>query len=71
MTGDTCVAAGLANLEIEIMLANGTTASGVPSPRSSQSSGGEVDDTGYARLLLVDGHRIDLEDVVGFSVRTP
>lgn len=71
MTGDTCAAAGLANLVVEIMLANGTVRSGVPSPRSSEDEDSALDETGYSNLLLVDGGLIRLEDVVGFAVHSP
>lgn len=69
MTGDVCAAAGLANLDVEILLASGATTSGVPSSISGTNT--ELDQTGYSNRLFVNGEPVALDDVVGFIVRTP
>ena len=71
MIGDMCAAAGVANITVEVMLADGTTASGVPSPRFSGNADSTLRETGYSNLLRLDDEWIHLETVVGFVVRTP
>lgn len=70
LTGDACAAAGLASIEVEFTLADGTTARGVPSPLQREEPAA-LGQTGYANELLVNGGSIRLDTVVGFSVRTP
>lgn len=71
LTGDACVAAGLANIDVELLLADGTTTTGVPSPLSRDEGHGALDQTGYANQLSLDGHGVLLEDIVGFVIRSP
>ena len=71
MLGDACVAAGLANIPVELMLSDGTRMLGTPSPQPASSVSPPVNDTGYSSLLLIDGASARLEDIVGFLIRTP
>lgn len=52
------------------MLADGSTTRGIPAPHAEDGSD-EVDQTGYANRMLIDGSTIALNSVVAFSIRTP
>ncbi len=71
MLGDTCLAAGLAGIPVELQLRDGTRVAGTPSPRIATDGAGAVSDTGYASPLLIDGMTTHIEDVVEFVVRAP
>jgi hypothetical protein len=71
MLGDTCVAAGLARLSVELVLGDGRRVSGTPSPLIADQAHPPVDETGYSSRLLIDGEDARLEDVVEFVVRAP
>jgi hypothetical protein len=72
---DLCTAAGLAGLEVHVQLRDGQgePVRGVPSAPSSRSSesGGESDETGYARTLAVGDHIVGLESVEALTVYAP
>ncbi len=69
--GDACTAAGLANISVELTLANGTRAVGIPSPRPAEPDGDGLDQTGYADRLLIDGRAVELHEVVQLSIHRP
>ena len=71
MVGDACVAAGLASLPVQLLLRDQARVQGIPSPSAESDTSQEVDHTGYAQDLLIEGSRVSLEDVVAFEVRSP
>lgn len=71
MVGDACAAAKLATIPVEILLRDGRRLIGTPSPQLATDENQQVDETGYANLLRVDGAPTRLEDVIEFVVRTP
>jgi hypothetical protein len=71
MLGDACLAAGLANIPVELQLRDGRHMAGTPSALPSNGDGDPVAESGYASLLRVDGESARLEDVVEFAVRSP
>lgn len=72
MLGDTCAAAGLASIPVEVLLRDGRRVDGMPSlrPASEDESLG-VNETGYSSLLVIDEDPLELEDVVEFVIRSP
>lgn len=70
MLGDTCSAAGLADIPVEVRLSDGRRLAGTPSPQPV-AGGHSVNETGYASLLLIDGVTAELEAVIEFLVRSP
>jgi hypothetical protein len=70
MLGDACMAAGLADIPVELLLRNGRRVAGTPSPQP-RGGGPPVDETGYSSPLLIDGVATELEDIVEFVIRSP
>lgn len=68
MVGDSCLAAGIGELRVEIALRDGTRASGVPSPQVAARPLEEIDGTGYSKKLLLNGMSVELDEVVEFTV---
>lgn len=71
MVGDTCIAAGVGDIRVELLLSDGSRLIGAPSPEPVEAGASAVGETGYADLLLVDGCAAQLRDVVEFVVRKP
>ncbi len=71
MLGDACMAAGVAGLNVEVLLRDGERANGRPSPRACRDEVNQADQTGYSRELLIDGRTVQLEDVVEFVICGP
>jgi hypothetical protein len=69
--GDLCAAAALAGLEVEACTADGARAVGVPGSIKRTDGDEEVDHSGYARTFLVDGHLLNLDEIIKCSVRAP
>ncbi len=69
MLGDACSAAGLADLTVEVVTAEGARGRCVPA--SPPRVVGQLTETGYPRVVLIDGSSLPLEDVVEFLVRSP
>ena len=69
MLGDMCAAASLARLSVEVITEDGKRVTGVPSPHTPVD-GDEVDHTGYANELLIDGQSVRLDTIVEITVRT-
>lgn len=71
MLGDACVAAGSADIPVELTLEGGTHLLGTPSPQPASEGNPPVDETGYASLLRINGATTRLEEIVEFTIRTP
>lgn len=69
--GDVCVAAGLADIPVELALSDGTHLRGTPSPQPATPGQPSVGDTGYASLLRINGEVTQLERIVGLAIRSP
>lgn len=69
MLGDACAAAALAGFDVELGLVDGTRLSGVPS--AQPTIGEQVDETGYASRLRVDGVDMPVENVTAYTIRSP
>jgi hypothetical protein len=70
MLGDACLSAGLADIAVEVLTAEGDRLAGVPSAQPT-SGGAELNETGLPDGMLFDGAPLQLENVVEFVVRTP
>ncbi len=71
MLGDACVAASLASIPVEVLLSDGSRITGTPSPQPASAASPPGDETGYSSLLLINGVSAEVEDVVGFAIRSP
>ncbi len=71
MLGDTCSAAGVARIRVELVMVDGVRVSGTPLPLPSRGDQGEIDETGYRSSMMVDGCPVNLEEVVGFAIVSP
>jgi hypothetical protein len=69
--GDLCAAAALAGLEVEACTADGGRALGVPGSLRHTNGAEQIDDSGYARTFRIDGHLVNLDEIVECSVRAP
>ena len=69
IVGDACLAASLADLPVELLLADGTQLRGVPSRLAPNGGEDEVDDTGYEAGFLIGDAPVRLDAVVGCAVR--
>ncbi len=71
--GDLCSAAGLAGLAVEIRAGggDGNAVRGVPQLLPGVDGGPQVDDTGYARTLVIDDHVVDLIQVKACTIFAP
>ena len=70
MLGDAATAAGVASIPVRLFLRNGRNLTGMPSPEGAAVRG-EVDETGYAKGLLLNGTEVQLDQVTGFSIYSP
>jgi hypothetical protein len=71
MLGDACAAADLANMRVELILNDGSSIGGVPSPRAGRNPRHPVAETGYANRLLVGSETVCLEDIARFAISSP
>lgn len=71
MLGDTCAAASLAGISVELALGDGRRVTGTPSAQAPEGAGEPAEETGYSGTLLIDGASARLDDVVEFSVHAP
>jgi hypothetical protein len=71
IVGDLCKSARLAGLPVEIRTESGLRVTGVPHPRDAADQPHEVDDTGWARPLVVGGQTLDLAAVSEIRIRRP
>jgi hypothetical protein len=69
--GRLCADAGLAAMTVCLSLENGDEVVGVPKPPPEAEGADELDSTGYADAVSVDGVAVPLSDVVEASVRRP
>jgi hypothetical protein len=69
--GRLCTDARLAGLTVRLSLDNGEQIVGVPEPPPETEGGDELDSTGYADKVSVDGVAVPLSDVIEASVRRP
>lgn len=67
MLGDTCSAARLAHLEIEVRLLDGARARGVPGEPGTDDAQA-IDHTGYTPPVMVGGQCVLLHEVMSFEV---
>lgn len=70
MIGDSCAAAQVAALEVEILTVDGIRHVGVPAAPAPRDDRDAVDGTGYAEIVIA-GERLPLEIVVELVVRAP
>lgn len=71
MLGDTCLAAGVASIHVEVLLRDGRRMGGMPSSLPASEESVTVNETGYSSLLVIGGDSLELEDVVEFVIRSP
>jgi hypothetical protein len=69
--GSLCADARLGGLVVRLTLASGEEVVGVPAPPGETEGADELDGTGYADALAVDGVAVALSDVVEASVAHP
>lgn len=69
--GRLCADANVAGMTVCLSLENGDVVVGVPKPPPETEGADELDSTGYADAVSVDGVAVLLSDVVGASVRRP
>jgi hypothetical protein len=69
--GRLCADACIADLSVQLHMASGDVLTGVPRPPPRADGHEEVDDTGYADELEIDGVQIALSDVVGATLNHP
>jgi hypothetical protein len=69
--GRLCGEASTGGLRVRLRLAGGEQLQGVPEPPPQAEDGDELDHTGYADAVTVDGVRVELSDVVEASVVHP
>jgi hypothetical protein len=69
--GRLCGDARVGRLVVRLRLANGEELVGVPAPPRETEAADELDTTGYADALTVDGVAVPLSDVVEASVARP
>ena len=70
MLGDAAMAAGVASIPVELFLRNGRNISGTPSLEAAGDLR-EIDETGYAKELLLNGTEVELDEVTGFLIHSP
>jgi hypothetical protein len=71
IVGRLCADARIGELTVCLTLANGDEVAGVPQPPRDTEGPEEVDATGYADSVSVDGVAVALSDVVEASVSHP
>jgi hypothetical protein len=71
MVGDLCSGAGVAGLEVELLLGDGQRVCGIPTVATADRSAQPVNDTGYGSPVSIDGRQIALEEIQGLSVSSP
>jgi hypothetical protein len=69
--GRLCADARLAGLTVCLQMVDGRQVVGVPEPPPETEAADELDTTGYADAVSVDGVNVRLSDVVEASVRRP
>jgi hypothetical protein len=69
--GRLCADARLGGLSVRLTLANGDVVVGVPEPPPETQGQGELDDTGYADAVTVDGEAVALSDVTEATIQRP
>jgi hypothetical protein len=69
--GKLCADARLGGLIVGVRLVDGTELLGVPEPPDEIEGAGQLDDTGFADALRVDGVTVPLSDVAEASIHRP
>jgi hypothetical protein len=72
MIGEICELARTGRLAVEVTTGDGRTLDGIPSPHPvNPDDAAQVDDTGFANDLAVNGEVVGLMDVVELRLRMP
>jgi hypothetical protein len=66
-----CTGASLGGLSVRLSLENGEHVVGVPAPLEDTEGSDELDTTGYADTVSIDGTTVALSDVVEATVCRP
>jgi hypothetical protein len=69
--GKLCADARLGGIIVRVRLVDGTELLGVPEPPDEVDGTGELDHTGFADALSVDGVTVALSDVAEASILRP
>jgi hypothetical protein len=69
--GRLCADARIGGLRVRLTLGSGEQIVGVPDPPRETLASDELDTTGYADEVTVDGATVRLSDVVDASLRRP
>jgi hypothetical protein len=69
--GRLCADARIGGLSVRLTLGNGEQVVGVPDPLRETDANNELDTTGYADEVTVDGTTVRLSDIVDASLRRP
>jgi hypothetical protein len=69
--GRLCADARVGGLVVRLSLTSGEEVLGIPGPPPATEGDDELDTTGYANVLTVDGVAVALSDVAGVSLARP
>jgi hypothetical protein len=69
--GRLCADARIGGLSVRLTLGSGEQIVGVPDPPRETEASDELDTTGYADEVTVDGATVRLSDVVDATLRRP
>jgi hypothetical protein len=69
--GTLCADAHVAQLPVRLSLATGDCVAGVPEAPQPTEGPEQVDDTGFADAITIEGVAVQLSDVVEASIRRP
>ena len=68
---DACQSAATASLAVDLLLSSGQRIAGVPASVPAGFGDRQVDDTGYADEVAINGTTVALQDIVACTILAP